>query len=194
MKEKKSMKRLEKAAIHLFSEKGYEATTVRNICDAIEITPPSLYYYFDSKENLYLHVVEQCEQAHRAAVEEAMEACHQVTAEERLGHLFEALVVFHGKERDLYEFWLRSFLFPPVSLKSKIQEMTEEWREEYQKMLADFLNNSAADSLPFTEIIDVLEAFQKLVLGHILSISTGRTSPSKEKTRHTWNQFWNGIQ
>ena len=193
MKEKKSMKRLEKASIKLFSEKGYEATTIRDICQDVEITAPSLYYYFESKESLYLHVVEQCEKAHREAVEEAMETCNQETAEKRLGHLFEALVAFHQKEQDLYEFWLRSFLFPPASLKHKLEEMTVSWREEYQKMLIDFLNSSAEDSLPSIEISDVLEAFQKLVLGHILSISIGRTSPSKEKTEQTWNQFWNGI-
>ena len=41
------------AAIRLFLEKGYNATTTNDVCREANITKPSLYYYFDSKRRLF---------------------------------------------------------------------------------------------------------------------------------------------
>jgi AcrR family transcriptional regulator len=37
-------------ALQLFAEKGYEATSMREIAEQLGITKPALYYHFDSKE------------------------------------------------------------------------------------------------------------------------------------------------
>lgn len=41
-----------KAAMELFAYFGYEATGIQEICDASEITKPTLYYYFKNKNGL----------------------------------------------------------------------------------------------------------------------------------------------
>jgi AcrR family transcriptional regulator len=46
--------RLLKAAIRLFTQKGYAATSVREIVEGAGVTKPVLYYHFKSKEGLYL--------------------------------------------------------------------------------------------------------------------------------------------
>ncbi|MEV5708830.1 TetR/AcrR family transcriptional regulator [Actinoallomurus sp. NPDC052274] len=43
---------LVKLAAELFAEKGYQATTVRNIADEAGILSGSLYHHFDSKESI----------------------------------------------------------------------------------------------------------------------------------------------
>ncbi|MBO9524338.1 MAG: TetR/AcrR family transcriptional regulator [Nocardioidaceae bacterium] len=40
------------AALALFAEKGYEATSMREIAEQLGITKPALYYHFDSKEDI----------------------------------------------------------------------------------------------------------------------------------------------
>jgi AcrR family transcriptional regulator len=40
------------AALHLFAEKGYDATSMREIAEALHISKPALYYHFDSKEDI----------------------------------------------------------------------------------------------------------------------------------------------
>lgn len=40
------------AALELFSEKGYEAASVREICERAGISRPTLYYFFKSKEGV----------------------------------------------------------------------------------------------------------------------------------------------
>lgn len=51
--------RLLVAALNQFTLRGYAATSVRELCDAADVTKPVLYYYFKSKEGLYLQLMEE---------------------------------------------------------------------------------------------------------------------------------------
>lgn len=46
------------AAIHLFNQSGYHATSMSDIARAVEIKKPSLYHHFDSKEDILLTILE----------------------------------------------------------------------------------------------------------------------------------------
>jgi AcrR family transcriptional regulator len=83
------------SALRLFSEKGYAATSLREVSLAAQTTKPMIYYYFGSKEGLYSSIVQQI-------LEEMAEVirCHlprEATAEARamafcesyLGHFLE---------------------------------------------------------------------------------------------------------
>src|SRR5512138_486497 len=52
-----SSARILDAALTLFSEKGYEATSTREICELAGITKPTLYYFYKSKEGVYRELV-----------------------------------------------------------------------------------------------------------------------------------------
>jgi AcrR family transcriptional regulator len=44
-------------AARIFHEKGYEATSVSDIADALEMTKAGLYYYIQSKEDLLFRII-----------------------------------------------------------------------------------------------------------------------------------------
>ena len=46
-------------AARLFREKGYAATSMRDIATAVDMLPGSLYYHFAAKEDLLVAVYEQ---------------------------------------------------------------------------------------------------------------------------------------
>jgi AcrR family transcriptional regulator len=50
------LRRIEKAARRLFAERGYDATTTRDIADAAEIGIGTLFVYFPEKLDLLVHV------------------------------------------------------------------------------------------------------------------------------------------
>jgi TetR/AcrR family transcriptional regulator len=50
--------RLLQAGIALFSEKGYAAASVREIVELAGVTKPALYYHFQSKEGIFLAIIE----------------------------------------------------------------------------------------------------------------------------------------
>jgi len=49
--------RLMKSALRLFTQRGYSATTVRELVEEAGVTKPALYYHFGSKEELYLELM-----------------------------------------------------------------------------------------------------------------------------------------
>lgn len=46
------------AALRLFARRGYGLTSMREVAEAAGVTKPALYYHFESKEQLYLRVVQ----------------------------------------------------------------------------------------------------------------------------------------
>lgn len=50
--------RLLSASLDLFTTKGFASTSVREIVAAAGVTKPVLYYYFGSKEGIYLELME----------------------------------------------------------------------------------------------------------------------------------------
>jgi AcrR family transcriptional regulator len=50
--------KLLESALTLFSEKGYEGTSIREIIEGAGVTRPVLYYYFENKEDLFRRLVE----------------------------------------------------------------------------------------------------------------------------------------
>lgn len=53
-----TVKRLLESALVLFSEKGYEGASIREIIERAGVTRPVLYYYFENKEHLFCRLVE----------------------------------------------------------------------------------------------------------------------------------------
>lgn len=65
-------KRLLSGATELFASKGYSATTVREIVERAGVTKPVLYYYFRSKEGIYLDLMREPFGRFAAIVEETL--------------------------------------------------------------------------------------------------------------------------
>jgi len=64
--------RLLSGATGLFASKGYAATTVREIVERAGVTKPVLYYYFRSKEGIYLDLMREPFSKFAALVEETL--------------------------------------------------------------------------------------------------------------------------
>jgi TetR/AcrR family transcriptional regulator len=65
--------RVLKAAVELFTQRGYAATTVREIVEAAGVTKPILYYYFGNKEGIYLKILEDVMQAYYQMLKDVLQ-------------------------------------------------------------------------------------------------------------------------
>lgn len=70
----RSSDRILQQALELFSRKGYEATSVREICEAADITKPTLYHFYRSKEGVYRAIVDGTLDAFRSTMVAAVES------------------------------------------------------------------------------------------------------------------------
>lgn len=60
------------AAARLFSERGFSNVSIRDICEEVGVTPPTIYYYFGSKGRLFHEVIQSrlnLEEFHQALIE-----------------------------------------------------------------------------------------------------------------------------
>lgn len=47
-------------ALALFGEKGFHNTTIQDIADQAEMSRATLYQYFESKERIFIELLEEC--------------------------------------------------------------------------------------------------------------------------------------
>jgi len=100
----RSNDRILKKALELFSDKGYDATSVREICEAAGITKPTLYHFYGSKEGVYRAIVEGSLVRFQADMIQALSGAGSLR--ERLVCMAQAYVEATRREPDLARFVL----------------------------------------------------------------------------------------
>jgi len=90
-------------AIRLFCEKGYEATSVREIVEAVGVSKPVLYYYFKNKHELFRFIIED---AMEPFYEEILQTCQNPALDfwDKLKALFDLHIEGAKEEPDLVRF------------------------------------------------------------------------------------------
>jgi TetR/AcrR family transcriptional regulator len=107
--QKTAKDRIRKAAISLFADKGFAATTTREICEGAGVTKPVLYYYYQNKELLYRELVHE---ASEQALEQLVQASlREGTAREKLIHVTAASFALTMRDRKMAMIFLR-MVFP----------------------------------------------------------------------------------
>ena len=103
--------RLVRAAVKLFVSRGYAATSVREIVEEAGVTKPVLYYHFQSKEGIYLHVMEAAFREMAAIVENNMAQGGSPRA--RLGRLADDLFALFETRVNEARLWYAIYYGPP---------------------------------------------------------------------------------
>ncbi len=111
--EPRSADRILLSSLGLFSTKGYDATSVREICEAAGITKPTLYHFYGSKEGVYRALVEGVLQPFRAEVAALLAAGGPVR--QRLRGVARAYFHRAGTQPDLVRFIFGLVHNPPSS-------------------------------------------------------------------------------
>lgn len=87
------------AAIRLFSEKGYAATSIRDIAKSVDMTSASLYYYMDNKKDLLDLIMKRYLTKLITQAEQVLQDASNFTMKEQLQQLIKHHVKSHGKEK-----------------------------------------------------------------------------------------------
>lgn len=85
---------IDAAAVELFAQRGYHATTMREIAAAVEIQPAAIYHWYANKEAILVHLQDEFMERLTAAVVAAA-GRHERPALQ-LAAMVREHVVFHG--------------------------------------------------------------------------------------------------
>jgi AcrR family transcriptional regulator len=102
--------RLLETAIDIFADKGYAGTSVREIVDRAGVSTPVLYYYFQSKEGLFLAILDMAENLQKQLLAEILESEGNVL--DRLLMLYRRLYAGIDEHRSLYKM-IHGIIFGP---------------------------------------------------------------------------------
>jgi AcrR family transcriptional regulator len=111
--EVRSADRILNKALELFSTKGYDATSVREICEAADITKPTLYHFYGSKEGVYRSLVEGALEGFRQRLESQVQSAG--TPVERLERVARGYFEIAREHREFMRFLFGLIHNPPSS-------------------------------------------------------------------------------
>ncbi|HEV7499201.1 MAG TPA: TetR/AcrR family transcriptional regulator, partial [Vicinamibacteria bacterium] len=101
------------SALELFSSKGYDAASVREICETAGITKPTLYHFYGSKEGVYRALVDGALEDFRRQIARAL--ADPGGARVRLQRVARTYFENARARRDLVRFILGLIHNPPSS-------------------------------------------------------------------------------
>jgi AcrR family transcriptional regulator len=142
--------RILSAAGREFAERGYEASTVRDICLAAGVNGAAVNYYFGDKRRLY---IESVKHAHESRVREVPTPVWTAGTpparklREFVGNMLERMLGF-GQPPWQVRLLLREILHPTDACR----ELVEDYIRPHFALLLGVLDELAAGSLPAAEI------------------------------------------
>jgi AcrR family transcriptional regulator len=139
--ERTRAKELQRAAAELFFAKGYEATTIREIADALDIKSASIYYHWKNKETILFDLIRSTMEQLTAGVRSVLET--EVRPDRQLAGLVVHHVVLHAlrpKEAVLGETELRSLTGPRYRSALRM-------RDDYEAIVRSVLDEGGRDDL-----------------------------------------------
>lgn len=127
-------------ACHLFSEKGYDAVGVQEICEKAGITKPTLYYYFGSKKGLLQALTEEKGRQLFESLKTAGEYKHEFF--DSVSDLLKAEIAFARKNQDFFRLHINLMNAPE---NSESAECYKELKTDISTFLLDFFTLSAEE-------------------------------------------------
>ena len=129
------------AALDLFQERGYEATTMRSIAERTGVSLGSSYHYFPSKEHLVLEFYRHTHELHAAAIAPLLRREKDLAT--RLRGTIRAVVVtcepFHAVVGSIF-----STVANPASPLNPFGGVAKPLRDEVVQLYADVVSGSDA--------------------------------------------------
>ena len=172
-------------ALRLFREQGYEATTMRAIASAADVSVGNAYYYFPSKQHLVQAYYQQSQELHAVAARPALDA--ETSFEARLSGVLLARVDSMQSEKEFAVAFFR-YAADPQSPLSPFSPESEAAREMSTGLYREAVEGAKDLKLPPTlreELPSLLWLYQMGVVlfwVHDSSAGAQRTYALVERT------------
>lgn len=157
-------------ATHLFSERGYDSVGVNEIALQCGITKPTLYYYFESKENLLRTIITSNGETLRTKLNEKCTA--QTDFNKRLVSVADEYLRFSSENREYFRLYLSLIFTPPSNRAFEIVKLEAEALQTFIETIFERENNYRDKKSFFTAtFIGQVNMFSTLILNNYINYS-----------------------
>ena len=189
------MEEVKSAALSLFALKGFTATSMQDIADAVGLNKASLYFYVKSKKELYLLVVDEQFSYIKEELRKVFESYGDEPIDVLLFQAFKTIVLKPSIEWLLL--WKRMHMLSITDLGNGLQKPLHEIINKNMQRTWNFLNDFIR-----TKNIEINEdiiphfvfAFDTFVRGVLDWRLLNPDADANAVIPIIWNQFWNGSR
>ena len=173
-------KNLLNSAVSLFTEKGFNRTTMREISTSAGYSAGTIYSYFPNKERIFLGYFEEKQRDLFVAVED-IEAYETYSLKERLQTLLELQLEIYLDEREFVEITFRALMDSPMKSFTELKPSKDRFTEAVEACFAQALEQGEIPPQPFGRFISQLfwEYKNLIVLYWLRDESVGFTNTSR---------------
>lgn len=156
----KTVDRIDQIAFRYFLEKGYEATNLRIISEEVGMKAASLYFYYKSKSDLFMHILNKTFERQLLITHQSLELYKDAKPKEKLYFLFRDKILDGMTNSVEYKFRLRYRMFPTEELSEEIRMTFEEWNEKEFIVYSPIINACLEGTEKAEEINDKVIYYQ----------------------------------
>jgi len=157
------------AAFEVIADRSLEATRMRDIASAAGVSHPSVHYYFDTKDQLIVALLDRLLEQFLSGYEERLADAGDPLAKLRMLLEQQKGLIEHRKDHleVYYDFWVQATKRPIA--RRKIRGMYSSWRGTINRILDDGVRQGQfrADRVPQAEFL-LVSLFQGAALQSIV--------------------------
>ncbi|GCF94210.1 TetR family transcriptional regulator [Enterococcus florum] len=154
MTERPMDQKILQVAEQLFMTQGYEATSTRQIAEALQITQPNLYYHFKKKEDIYVAVM-------NALAREVKFQLKQLAQEQAPLEAKLSTMLLYLQERHPFDFYMMMHDMHYVLSKEAAQNLYQLWQESYERPFVEVLEQ---ESVNLRETVPAKQAVKQMFI------------------------------
>jgi AcrR family transcriptional regulator len=172
-RKEETLRRIEDAGWRLFTGRGYEATSTRQIAEAADIASGTLFNYFPEKRALLIHLMQR---RIDGALDRAFETMEPSTIEAQLVHVFGALTECYARDHRLSRVFVKELLFIDGTRRAE----SAAWTFGIVKTIAGLMSGAQGRG-ELDSAVDPLDAAQQIFSLHYFGLVTwlGGMMPSR---------------
>ena len=177
--------------LRLFSSKGYEETSLKDIASRVNIKTPSIYAYFSSKDELFEKIVEFVIEDYVKFIDYQASNIGSLSIRDKLYNLLGELNEYYYMN-DRGVFLKRYGVFPPERFKELIFQKNSRVENEIRKLLYTIFDVESDDS-QFIDKETIATSFICLLDGMLFYLMNHSYEEYERRLQSTWKVFWKGI-
>ncbi|WP_196593734.1 TetR/AcrR family transcriptional regulator [Pectinatus sottacetonis] len=160
---------ISRAALKLFAEKGYDATTLADIAKVIGIKKPSIYAHYTSKMEIFLTVLHDVRIDYLQCWEKAVRETAGLSANEKLRNIFLLVGNYFFHHRDEMYFWMRMWMFPPTACNEDILRLMQDTNRKLISRIANIFQDGINEGIFVNESsLELSHAYWCMLDGYLV--------------------------
>lgn len=187
--------KIKDVSLKLFSQNGYDGTSLSEIAKEVGINKSSIYAHFKSKESIFLAVFDDALWDYNKHVEQLVIDIQDQPVDEKLYRILCDVAHYYEQNQDMKLFLKRSALFPPIFLQEELIAKIESSNGALEKLLHSIFEEGVRSNIILEDtIINLVQSYLCVLDGVFANAGIYRNDYIQGQVDNIWKIFWKGIR